>query len=1101
MPNRDQFTTDIYVNGDQARDALAKLETELDKLRKQYANLNKSSKNYETRERELAKQIQSTERSIATAEKGTESYSRAMNNLSKRSIDTLIRLQRQLNSEIKKLDPNTAEFKKLSDNYQRVTERINDLQKAQKNISKDGFFKRTANFLSEYYGAIKIGYASVKRLVSGFMEAYKTISNFEQANANLATILGVNKEQMETLREEAKRLGRTTEYTASQVTSLQTELAKLGFTQKEIIDMAPSVLQFSTSVGTDLASAAQMAGVALRSFNLQSDQTEDVLGTMAVACNKSSLSFTYLQNAFSTIAPVAKTYGLSLKDTIALLGTLANAGFDASSAATATRNILLNLSDTNGKLAKALGGSVSSFAEIMDAMIKLRNQGVDLNETLELTDKRSVAAFNTFLEGAESAKTLRGELENVDGQLKDIQEQRLDTVEGSIKLMQSAWEGFILSMSNSQGTIKRVIDLLTKGIEGATMAFRESRVNAYADMTVDKLQDIFDKFGGDYLEQYIANREAEYDKLIGSKKWWKPGNNYEKKLLQEEKDALRVASEKVDRSGNNLTFQERLAQIQRIYETKVAQFQADMTLSQDKADQLSKQAKDEYEASRKAIIKAERERMEAADAKAKEEAEKTQKELTEKELAALKKAYQQKKTQLDAWHNYQEKQLKVQWLKGEIDEGEYNSKLTANKQKYYQDLLALARNYSQDNSGITNKMLDDQIKSLEAQKKRMKEEMEEMERYRQSLQSEDESRFLSKEGKPKQQGVNDQESYDAFQEKIWQKAADIRAAITDESARTHYEIEMKWLEKLHKDGLLSDEEFEKAKLDQRLGYAAKIAEEVNRYASMASDFAAKLKEAESAKLEAEYQKQLAAVGDNAEQREKIEAEYEQKKLDLSKKYADVDMGINIAKAIANGAVAAIKAWSELGPIAGPIAAALVAATTAAEIATIVAQRNAIKNTTLSGSGSSGTNALPIGERVVTGTSPGYAGGGFTGSALTDSRPVGIVHANEWVAPAWMVRANPVTFANLEQYRKEGGSGRSGSRATGFADGGFTTAGKSTAISESVSRVEILEAIREGAKSGVKEGLYGEYLKAVVVRKDIAELDAQDKRFKKQTSRN
>lgn len=1102
MPNRDQFTTDIYVNGDQARDALAKLETELDKLRKQYANLNKSSKNYETRERELAKQIQSTERSIATAEKGTESYSRAMNNLSKRSIETLIKLQRQLNSEIKKLDPNTAEFKELSDNYQRVNERIRDLQKAQMGISRGGFFKGLAKNLSDYFGAIRIGYATIQRLSTSFMQAYKTISNFEQANANLATILGINKEQMETLREEAKRLGRTTEYTASQVTSLQTELAKLGFTQKEIIDMAPSVLQFSTSVGTDLASAAQMAGVALRSFNLQSDQTEDVLGTMAVACNKSSLSFTYLQNAFSTIAPVAKTYGLSLKDTIALLGTLANAGFDASSAATATRNILLNLSDTNGKLAKALGGSVSSFAEIMDAMIKLRNRGVDLNETLELTDKRSVAAFNTFLEGAESAKTLRDELENVDGQLKDIQEQRLDTVEGSIKLMQSAWEGFILSMSNSQGTIKRVIDLLTKGIEGATMAFRENRVNAYADMTVDKLQDIFDKFGGDYLEQYIANREAEYDKLIGSKKWWKPGDNTEKKRLQEEKDALRAASDKVDRSGNNLSFQERLTQIQRIYETKVAQFQADMTLSQEKAEQLIKQAKVEYDESRKTIIKAERERMEVADAKTKEETEKTQKELTEKELAALKKAYQQKKSQLDAWHNYQERQMKVQWLKGEIDEGEYNSKLAANKQKYYQDILALARNYSQDDSSIRNKMLDDQIKSLEAQKKRVKEEMEEMERYRRSLQSEDENRFLSKDGKPKQQGVNDQDSYDAFQEKIWQKAADIKAAIADESGRTVYETEMMWAEKLAEQGKITTEEAEKYKFQTKLKYAQKAAEQVNSIAEKASDFANALKEAESAKLEAEYQAQLTAAGDNAERREQIEAEHEQKKLDLSKKYADVDMVVNIAKAIASGAVAAMKAW-ELGPIAGPIAAALVAATTMAEVATIVEQRNAIKNATPGSSGAAGASpsAPATGVRTVipnNDTGAGYSEGGYTGTAADDRRVVGLVHANEWVAPAWMVRENPVTFANLEQYRKEGSVSAAVPKTAGFAEGGFTTPAKTK--SESVSKKEILEAIKEGAKAGVKEGLYGEYLKAVVVRRDIEELDAQDQRFKKQTSR-
>ena len=128
MPSRDQFTTEIYVNNDQARDALAKLNKDLEKLRNQYANLNKSSKNYEARERELASQINATERAIATAEKGTDSYRRAMENLNKRGLDQLIKMQRQLNSEIKKLDPNDAEFKRLSKNYQEVTQRIKDLK-------------------------------------------------------------------------------------------------------------------------------------------------------------------------------------------------------------------------------------------------------------------------------------------------------------------------------------------------------------------------------------------------------------------------------------------------------------------------------------------------------------------------------------------------------------------------------------------------------------------------------------------------------------------------------------------------------------------------------------------------------------------------------------------------------------------------------------------------------------------------------------------------------------------------------------------------------------------------------------------------------------
>lgn len=81
---------------------------------------------------------------------------------------------------------------------------------------------------------------------------------------------------------------------------------------------------------------------------------------------------------------------------MALLGKLADAGFDASMSATATRNILLNLADGNGKLAKALGEPVKTLPELVVGLKKLKEQGVDLNTTLELTDKRSVSRFQCF---------------------------------------------------------------------------------------------------------------------------------------------------------------------------------------------------------------------------------------------------------------------------------------------------------------------------------------------------------------------------------------------------------------------------------------------------------------------------------------------------------------------------------------------------------------------------------------------------------------------------------------------------------------------------------------------------------------------------------
>ena len=143
------------------------------------------------------------------------------------------------------------------------------------------------------------------------------------------------------------------------------------------------------------------------------------------------------------------------------------------------------------------------------------------------------------------------------------------------------------------------------------------------------------------------------------------------------------------------------------------------------------------------------------------------------------------------------------------------------------------------------------------------------------------------------------------------------------------------------------------------------------------------------------------------------------------------MGIQIAQALAAAALASVQAWNAAGgnPIAAGIIIALIAATTAAQVATIIAQRNAIKNQSVATSGSS--SSASSGARVAT----GYSEGGYTRSAACDSQEVGVVHANEWVAPAAMVRANPITFARLER-RRRSGNYRTG--LSGYADGGYTS---------------------------------------------------------------
>ena len=435
--------------------------------------------------------------------------------LNRKTMNELRKEARLLKIQLDNVTPGTKDWDIFSKQLAAVNTRMKNLKVQTGSsiniITKMG--KTGAGLVAVAGAVIAVG----KKAIQVFAQGFGKIADFEQANADLSTILGKNVKDIKGLTDSAMSLGRTTEYTASQVTMLQTELAKLGFNESQIRSMQEPILHFATAVGTDLPSAASLAGAALRMFELPASKTEDVLGVLAVSTNKSALSFSYLNEALSIVGPVANTFGFSIEDTTALLGALANAGFDASSAATATRNILLNLANSNGKLAKSLGGSVKTFPDLIEGLKMLDEKGIDLATTLELTDKRSVAAFNAFLSGADSAMELRESLDDVDGELQRIADERLNTVQGSIKLLQSAWEGFILQMSGSKGVIKSVIDFLTASMTKFTeWLFPSARVAGQADEYTKTFTSEY-KLNGDEaamkkMDEWEAAAQAELDR-------------------------------------------------------------------------------------------------------------------------------------------------------------------------------------------------------------------------------------------------------------------------------------------------------------------------------------------------------------------------------------------------------------------------------------------------------------------------------------------------------------------------------------------------------------------------------------------------------------
>lgn len=355
-----------------------------------------------------------------------------------------------------------------------------------------------------------------QKLIGLFKSGVQSIVDFEAANSKLAAILGTTSNNIKDLTLDAQRLGSATKYTASEATNLQIELAKLGFSRKEILQSTEGILKFAQATGSDLPEAAALAGAALRMFGAETSETERYVSAMAVATTKSALSFSYLQTAMPIVGPVAKAFNFQIEDTLALLGKLADAGFDASMSATATRNILLNLADGSGKLAKALGGPVNTLPELVAGLKKLKEQGVDLNTTLELTDKRSVAAFNAFLTAADKIVPLRKQITGVTNELNDMANTMGENVQGAVAGLSSAWEAFMLSFMNSTGPAKSFLDFLAKGIRNIAHELKDNNQlqEEANNKAIASAQSEMSK--SDILEKNTKNMQRLYQEYINS---------------------------------------------------------------------------------------------------------------------------------------------------------------------------------------------------------------------------------------------------------------------------------------------------------------------------------------------------------------------------------------------------------------------------------------------------------------------------------------------------------------------------------------------------------------------------------------------------------
>ena len=318
----------------------------------------------------------------------------------------------------------------------------------------------TAEF-SKLTGGILAASTAFRQISKIISSAVKTFTKFEFEMAKVRAITGSTDKDFKKLTVTAQQLGRTTFFTASQVAELQVNFGKLGFSTQEILNAQEATLLLATATQSDLGRAAIVAGAAVRGFALDASETQRVVDVMAVAFTSSALDIEKFQTSMTKVSPIAAAANITLESTTAIMGTLTDAGIEASIAGTSLRNIFLKMQDPASDLSQKLGFTVNSSADLEKALQQLNSEGLSNAEMMELVDLRQVAAFATMVNGTDRILDLTDAFEDSTDAAKDMADIMADTLQGDILKAKSAYEGFEIAILKGNNNISRTLRGLT----------------------------------------------------------------------------------------------------------------------------------------------------------------------------------------------------------------------------------------------------------------------------------------------------------------------------------------------------------------------------------------------------------------------------------------------------------------------------------------------------------------------------------------------------------------------------------------------------------------------------------------------------------------
>lgn len=386
----------------------------------------------------------------------------------------------------------TGLMSKLEGVEKQITEKLGKAGEKSGKTFFQKFFSGGAIDITKGFGMATGISAMVKGTKNIMSEAINSFMDFEFEMASVKAKANTTELGFRDLEEAARKMGRTTFYSATQSAEALKVLVEMGLNAYEAIEALPKVLTLATTEAMNLADAADIALGSMRGMSMATTDLDRIVDTIAYTAAKSASTVYSLGQALKVSGAAAHISGQSLEDVLSVLGGLSNQMIRSETAGFAVTQMIARLTraasgmsgtvDETGstigmarQTIKSLNLELLTSEKVLKPLPQiftdLKNKSASTLEVLRVfgvyTYKYALAAMNA----SDTINKLNSELTDTDSLVKGaaqrMAEMKLDTLKGDLTLAKNALIDFGIELSKIFSPIARVaVEAFTATIRG-----------------------------------------------------------------------------------------------------------------------------------------------------------------------------------------------------------------------------------------------------------------------------------------------------------------------------------------------------------------------------------------------------------------------------------------------------------------------------------------------------------------------------------------------------------------------------------------------------------------------------------------------------------